>query len=92
MADGLAGFRPGAAGLLVPESISRVREVWTNDEWKSIKRAITLLSLKGLAVVMRCPREGCRETPLETVTNPDGTTTIRCHHLDRVIRKGVPRG
>lgn len=88
------GFRPAASGsgLLVPEELSRERETWTNDDWKRVKRGLAFLAEHGLAVVMRCTQPGCRQVPLETLTQPDGTTVIRCEHKDRVIRKGVPNG
>lgn len=85
-----AGFRTApSSGLLVPEDVSRAREVWTNDEWRAVKRALAILGSHHVAVFFRCPLPTCREQSLETI-NVNGEMVLRCNHKDRVIRRELP--
>lgn len=79
-----AGFRENVTGLLVPEELSREREVWTRDEWRTLERAMKLLERRQIHVFMRCNRPACQKTPMERLRNPDGGITLRCQHRDRV--------
>ena len=47
-------FREHASGLLVPEEVSRERQVWTKDEWKAINRVTTLLESRGMRLQFTC--------------------------------------
>lgn len=75
------GFKPHASGLLVPEPISREREVWTRDEYKTINRALKLLASRKVEVFLGCPQ--CKAAPIEKIKRNDGGLTLRCAHKDR---------
>jgi hypothetical protein len=77
------GFREHASGLLVPSDISRVREVWTRDEWKLLERAAKLLTARGVELFLGCPEPGCKSAPIQRVRRADGGMTLRCAHKDR---------
>lgn len=80
------GFRPHASGLYVPEEVSREREVWTRDEWKTIERATKLLTGRSVEIFMRCSHtRACAAAPMERLRRPDGGIEIRCAHKTRVI-------
>lgn len=76
------GFRPCR---------QRLREIWTNDEWRIVKRALQVLGGHELATVFRCPHETCRHVPMERLTNEHGELVMRCPHKDRIIRRELPR-
>lgn len=78
-----SGFRPTASGLIVPDEVSRVREVLTRDDWKVIDRAMTILHRHGLSTLMRCQRPGCADVVVSTT--PDGGRRIRCDHRDLIL-------
>lgn len=83
-----AGFRRSIdSGLIVPEEQSRLREVWTRDDWKLLNRAATLFSMKGLSLLLKCNHPGCKDQPVEKIHQPDGGFILRCAHCDRVFQK-----
>lgn len=86
--DAPAGFRRSlASGLIVPEEISRAREVWTYQEWRALEKATTLLASRGVQVLMRCSHPECQQAPMERLRRPDGGITLRCAHKDREFTK-----
>lgn len=78
-------YRTTASGLLVPDDVSREREVWTRDEAKILDRAIKLLKARGLSVQLACPKPGCKGDKLEKVRHADGSVILQCHHKDRIF-------
>ncbi len=86
--SGQSPFRQHASGLYVPEAVSRVREVWTPDEWKALERVTKLLDERKIRVYLGCRETAeCRNTPLERFRMPDGSISLRCAHKDRVMVK-----
>lgn len=83
------GFRENAAGLVVPEALSREREVWTKDEWRLLERAVKLLGARQMRVYFGCPDDRCRSGPIQRFRLPDGSIALRCAHRDRVLTKAV---
>lgn len=90
------GFREHASGLIVPDEVSRTREVWTFEEWRVIERATQLLNSRGLDFFLRCgpctARAAAAHTPppiLERRRRADGALTLRCDCTEREFR---PKG
>jgi hypothetical protein len=82
-----AGFRENLAGLIVPEAVSRRREVWTYAEWRTLERATTLLTSRKVKLLLACHAPHC--APIERIRNADGGLTLRCGCTDRVIMRRV---
>jgi len=80
-----AAFREHASGLLVPNEISRAREVWTRAEWKALDKVTDFLAAKGLTVYLACEQCKGDDKRIERVRRPDGGITLRCAHLDREV-------
>jgi hypothetical protein len=84
------GYRPSStSALLVPDEISREREVWTRDDLKVLDRALKLLEGRGLRMYLGCPDPRCVKTPIEKFRNADGGLTLRCSHKDRIVVKAI---
>ncbi len=82
------GFRRStSSGLIVPEELSRAREVWTRDEWKLFERFTKLAESRGLRLFLGCREESCRKAPIERIRQKDGSILLRCEHKDRVLTK-----
>lgn len=81
------GFRAHASGLMVPDELSREREVWSKDEWNVLERATKLLASRGMTVFFGCSDPRCRQAPIERLRRTDGGITLRCAHKDREFRK-----
>lgn len=79
------GYRPNASGLIVPEAVSREREVWTKDEWRLIQRATKFLRTKGVQVFFRCEQPACQGKPMNRTRQADGAIVMQCDHKDRVL-------
>lgn len=69
-------FRESASGLMVPAELSREREVWTREEWKSLERVVKLARARGLDVFLGCQASGCKRQPITRIRNADGTFTL----------------
>lgn len=84
-----AGFRraPGS-GLLLPDAVSRAREVWTRDEYKGLDRVTKFLESRGIHLFLRCPDPACKDAPIQQIRRTDGGVTLRCGHKDREVRTG----
>jgi hypothetical protein len=83
-----AGFRRAtASGLIVPEEVSRLREVVSRDDWKQLERATKMLQAHGVRIFLACDRPECAAAPLERVRRLDGGITFRCAHRDLEFTK-----
>lgn len=81
------GFRASVtSGLLLPEPLSRDRQVWTRDEWKLLNRAQQLIARKGMRLILKCETPACADAPITKVREGDGFL-LRCAHADRVFTK-----
>lgn len=66
--------------------VAREREVWTNDEFKALRRLVRFLGQKSLAVALMCPRCGVQIAQ----ENGDGAgVDLICGCKRRVVRRGV---
>lgn len=83
------GFRRHVGGLIVPEEVSRVQQVWTRDEWRLLDRATKLMNAHGLNLQLQCQNQACQATKIERMRRPDGTKMLRCEHMDRVVHPGT---
>ena len=82
------GFRRSVgSGLYLPESKSRIRQVWTRAEWKLLDRVAALCAARGLALRLTCTHPACTNTPLKKVRRPEGLA-LQCAHADRVFQRG----
>lgn len=83
------GFRvdPNGPGLYLPETESRLREVWTKADWKKLNSAQKVCQRSGLSLILRCEHPACQEAPLTKIRTADGFL-LRCGHADRVFTKG----
>ena len=86
-AAALNGFRANASGLLVPESLSRVREVWTRDEWRLIDRVSKLLERRGVDLILACPACARAGKPRIDQDREGDRQVLRCACKDRVFTK-----
>jgi hypothetical protein len=82
-------WKERASGLIVPDAVSRGREVWPWQEVRDLNRVIARLGEHNVTLLLRCEEPGCKGTPMERLTNPDGGFTLRCAHLDRVFTKAI---
>lgn len=82
-------FRENAAGLMVPDKLSRVREVWTEQEYRALDRVAKLLGQRQVGMLLECLDPACRGQGMERIRNIDGGMTLRCPHKDRVAVKGL---
>lgn len=81
-------FRPSvSSGLIVPDDVSRERQVWTRDEWRLLERTTAMLHGHGVTLLLQCQREECQEVPLEPMRLRDGSFRLRCAHMDREMVK-----
>lgn len=78
------GFREADSGLVVPEELSRGREVWTKAEAKLLDRTVKLLGSRGLQMMFRCTHARCKSAgPITRLRGKGGEMILRCEHLDR---------
>lgn len=82
-------WRARASGLLVPEEISRGREVWPWSEIRELNKVIRMVNARHVSLLLKCEEPGCPAPKLERIDNPDGGFTLRCAHLDRVFTKAI---
>lgn len=82
------GFRRATgSGLIVPEDLSREREVWTHDEGRLLDRATKLANKRELKLLLACKHPDCQKAPIERLRLPNGDWVLRCQHRDRVFVK-----
>lgn len=79
------GFRPHASGLLVPEDISRKREVWTKAERKLHDKFLALFKSRGVDLLMRCGNPDCDDRAIKITRNNAGESILQCGCKDRVF-------
>lgn len=102
MADALttspvpAGFRESGSGLVVPEAVSREREVWLYDgeELKKFHAAQKMAIKRGLRMPLICYHPRCIEnengfTILRRV-EISGGYELQCEHKTRVCMSSQP--
>lgn len=82
-------FREHASGLIVPNEISRLREVMRVQDYRLLDRAAKAIAARGLSMYLGCQEPGCQGQPLERIRNSDGGITLRCAHRDLVVVKGL---
>lgn len=75
------------SGLILPDELSRERQVWTKGEWRLLSRATEMLSAHGIDLLLQCKNERCRKQPLAPSWLPDGSFQLRCEHADRIMTK-----
>lgn len=85
-----AGFREDVghgSGLIVPESLSRQREVITQDEWRQLTRTIKDICMPhNMRVVFFCNDQKCAADPrMERIRTAHGFI-LRCRHRDLVFQ------
>jgi hypothetical protein len=80
-------FREHASGLIVPEAISRVRDVFTDSESRTINRAVTLLNQHGIEVYFGCPLESCKKRPMEPRRLANGDFVLECEHAAHIFTR-----
>jgi hypothetical protein len=82
-----AAFRAHASGLIVPEDISRARDVFTDSESRTINRAVTLLNQHGIEVYFGCPLESCKKRPMEPRRLANGDFVLECEHASHIFTR-----
>ncbi len=85
-------FRTHASGLIVPEEVSRKREVWTPEETRLLDRTVQMLKRKKMQWAVGC--ETCQgDAKLMTYTRSiDGNRVARCGCTDRILTKAFRVG
>ncbi len=80
-------FREHASGLVVPEEVSRTREVWTPEETRLLDRTIQMLKRKHLQWAIGC--ETCKpdQKAMTYARSVDGNRIARCGCTDRILTK-----
>jgi hypothetical protein len=82
------GYRPSTgSGLLVPDAVSRIREVWTSDEWRLIDRAMRLLHSRSVKVTLTCKSDTCDDRAIQGTTEVSGDMRLRCGCKDRIVTR-----
>jgi hypothetical protein len=85
-----AGWRVRASGLLVPDDVSRAREVWAWADVRNLNRVIALLKDRRITMLLRCEAPDCEARKLEQLAHAtDGGFLLRCGHADRVFTKAI---
>lgn len=86
-----AGFRETNSGLVVPEEVSREREVWLKDgeERKAFERAQRVAAKRYLSMPLVCYHERCRKNAMGCTilkrVQVAGGYELRCEHKVRVV-------
>lgn len=83
------GFRENASGLLVPEEVSRERQVMSWRDWRDLERVTKMLEQRGVVLQMKCSDPRCQRTPIVRHRTPEGGISFRCEHADRVFTKAI---
>lgn len=89
--DAPSGFRPSSElpSLLVPDDVSRTRQVWTRDEWKVIDRAIGLLKARRIRTEMFCEEDHCHGRTIEAARLSGRAIRLRCDCTDRMFTRDL---
>lgn len=82
------GFRQALhSGLIVPEEISRERQLMTWQEWRDLERVTKRLEARGMTLQLKCNDPRCQREPIKRVRTPEGGISFQCAHADRVFTK-----
>lgn len=82
------GFRRSVeTGLILPEPVSRQRQVWTRDEWRLLERATKMLKRQSIKVMLECEHDTCKGVKMEGARRRDGSFVLTCAHAERVLQK-----
>lgn len=84
-----AGYRRSALGLILPEEISRERQVFTWQEWRELEKVTKRLTARGIRLLFRCTDARCQAAPIERVRTAEGGISFRCAHADRIYLKAL---
>ena len=79
------GFRQTNSGLIVPEDVSREREVWTDQERMIFQKAVDLATRKGLLMVFTCPHARCAQHAQVRLLATPGGQELVCEHKRRLL-------
>lgn len=81
------GYRPlPGSTLVVPEVLSRQRDVWPKDEGRLLDRVIALLESHSVKLLLKCGKADCTGQTLERIKTADGYT-LQCGCTDRVFTR-----
>lgn len=80
-------FREHPSGLLVPNELSRQREVWTKKELRLIGRVTKLMASRNMQIMFACRSPQCADTKIERVRGLAGDFVLRCQCKDRVFQR-----
>lgn len=81
-------FREHASGLVVPEELSRERQLWTKSEAALLDRTVKLLGSRGLLIMFRCTHERCKTAgPITRQRGTGGEMILQCAHMDRIFQR-----
>lgn len=83
------GYRETALGLLVPEEVSRDRQVMSWQDWRDLERVTKMLEKRGKVLQIKCAHPRCQRTPIVRHRTPEGGISFRCEHEDLVYTKAV---
>lgn len=83
------GYRETALGLLVPEEVSRQRQVMPWQEWRDLERVTKSLERRGIVLQLKCSDPRCQRTPIVRHRTLEGGISFRCEHQDLVYTKAV---
>lgn len=83
------GFRENALGLLVPEEISRERQVMSWQDWRDLEKVTKSLERRGIVLQLKCADPRCQKAPIQRVRTAEGGIAFRCEHADRIYTKAV---
>lgn len=84
-----AGFREdigGGSGLIVPEALSRTREVVSEDEWRLLTRCTTAFKHYNLRFVFVCNQCASPDTPFMKRIRTAYGFILQCPHRDLVFQ------
>lgn len=82
-----SGYRQNALGLIVPEEVSRDRQVMTWQEWRDLEKVTKALEARGIVLQMKCSDPRCQRAPITRHRTPEGGISFRCEHRDLVFTK-----
>lgn len=81
------GYHENGSGLLVPTEAVRVREVWTDDEFRLLNRVGKLLRARGMTFSLSCLSAECQHDQMSIQPRPGGGSILRCKCKDRIFER-----
>lgn len=83
----LGAMRKNAAGLFVPEALSRRRVVIRKRDWQGADRMFAFFNAQ---IAMRCKNTACSDPVIrEQDRQADGSRVLRCGCTDRILSRAV---